>query len=232
MGLDGVELMLEIEDKFQISLGDDEVGSVGTVGELHALILTKLDRTSPRACATSMAFYDARRALMTGVGIARNQIRPASRLDSLFAPPSLMRRKQWRQVQESTMLNFPDLERLAVWTYFSLAIGAILGSVVAHRFDARWFIIALAMIPGAIAAAFACAFVPIGRWHFPQGIATVGDLARVVLGVNIESFRRLSARWTEDDVWNALKAIIVEQSGMPPEKVRPEAAIVGDLGID
>ena len=43
MGLDSVEIVLDVEDAFQIDISDEEARKVFTVGELYNLILSKID---------------------------------------------------------------------------------------------------------------------------------------------------------------------------------------------
>ncbi len=42
MGLDIVELIVTVEDVFQMNIADEEANSVSTVGDLHNLVLSKL----------------------------------------------------------------------------------------------------------------------------------------------------------------------------------------------
>ena len=40
MGLDGVELILAVEETFQIHIADEEAGEVFTIGDLHELVIS------------------------------------------------------------------------------------------------------------------------------------------------------------------------------------------------
>jgi hypothetical protein len=57
-GLDGVELILAVEDAFQIHIADEEAGNVSTVGDLHNLVVGKLQGQDSKRCLTSAAFYE------------------------------------------------------------------------------------------------------------------------------------------------------------------------------
>jgi acyl carrier protein len=43
MGLDTVELILRVEETFDVSLPDEDCGSIRTVGDLYRLVLLRLD---------------------------------------------------------------------------------------------------------------------------------------------------------------------------------------------
>jgi hypothetical protein len=42
MGLDGLELILEVEESFGISISDDEAAKIDNVGKFYETILSKL----------------------------------------------------------------------------------------------------------------------------------------------------------------------------------------------
>jgi hypothetical protein len=79
MGLDGVELVLAVEDAFQIHILD-EVSDVLTVGELHDLVVSKMPGQDSKCCLTSAAFYRTRRGIVETLGVDRRTIRPAKKL--------------------------------------------------------------------------------------------------------------------------------------------------------
>lgn len=55
MGLDIVELVIAVEDAFQIHIPDGEAGTVETVGDLYALVLSKLDTRGAQQTADDPA---------------------------------------------------------------------------------------------------------------------------------------------------------------------------------
>ena len=67
---------------------------------------------------------------------------------------------------------------------------------------------------------------------FPSHDVTVGDLARDVLAVNHARLVDEVGYWNKGDVWEALCQVIVTQTAVAREEIRPEARIVDDLGID
>ena len=51
MGLDVVELLITVEERFGISIRDDELAQVKTVGDLQVCVLTALRETSAGSAA-------------------------------------------------------------------------------------------------------------------------------------------------------------------------------------
>ena len=71
MGLDFVELIIALEDKFKIDIADEEAGSVTTVEDLFVIVASKLEFKShavPGPCLTSVAFYRTRRGIVDELG--------------------------------------------------------------------------------------------------------------------------------------------------------------------
>ena len=69
MGLDGVELLMEIEDAFEIEI-PDSAERIKTVADLNALITKILnDKLDPGVCANVVFALRLRRGLMAVTGV-------------------------------------------------------------------------------------------------------------------------------------------------------------------
>jgi len=220
MGLDGVELILAVEERFQISLLDEKVGNVVTVGDLYALVLSKLGAASAAGCATSVAFYRTRCALAAIAGVERRSIRPATPLAPLLSGGV---RERWGALSRSTGLNLPGLRRPAWTPWACLSAGAAVMAAAGQSFGSG--IAALAAASGVALLA------PQIGGRLPRDVRTVGDLARELA---IRNRGQLAAATPPDEreVWGALVQVFVEETRIEAEAVRPEAGIVSDLGID
>ncbi len=63
MGLDTVELVMEIEDAFSIKIPDDEASHMVTAGDVFDYIVAKTSvTTNSSVCLSAVAFYSLRRA--------------------------------------------------------------------------------------------------------------------------------------------------------------------------
>jgi hypothetical protein len=98
MGLDIVELILAVEDGFGIHIDDQEAGNVLTAGELHALVIGKLENRYSSRCLTSVAFYRTRKGIVDTLGLDRRQVKPSTTLASIL--PRNGRRKNWEGIHE------------------------------------------------------------------------------------------------------------------------------------
>ena len=53
MGLDAVELIMGVEEAFDIEIPDEEAPTIRTVGQMYALVLRKLALIEARPCMSS-----------------------------------------------------------------------------------------------------------------------------------------------------------------------------------
>lgn len=230
MGLDGIELILAIEDAFQIHIADEEAGNVSTVGDLHSLVLSKLDARDAKRYLTSAAFYRTRRGIIDTLGIERREIRPSTLLAVIL--PRSNRCENWRRIQEAMKLKLPDL-RHPGWIQLGLiAAGVALAVATGLYSGASYKWISLLFILGLVVGGFAIKLSPSLAVAFPNRNVTVGDLARDVLAINYAHLASEIGSSNKNDVWEALCRVIVLQTGVAPDKITPQARIVGDLGID
>jgi hypothetical protein len=236
MGLDGVELVLAVEDAFAIHMEDEEARKVVTVGDFYNLVLAKLQGEDTNRCLTSAAFYRTRRGFVDGLGMNRRGIGPSTTLEAIL--PRGNRRANWRRVQAATNLHIPDLEFPTSLQLSLLAFGMIISftttAAVYHGLG-----IQIGIVYGLIALVVGGSIVTIltklsrpAAAAFPHRAVTVGDLSKDVLATNHAQLAKSVGSWNKKEVWEALCRVIVIQTGIAPENIKPEARIVKDLGVD
>ena len=110
MGLDLVELVMEVEEAFDIELPDDRVSQMLTVGDLYDYIVeSKRDTVSSRKCLSAATFYMIRRAVAAETGVAPRQIQPRTSVHETL--PVTGRRALWARLQKRLGLTLPTLCR-------------------------------------------------------------------------------------------------------------------------
>ncbi len=233
MGLDAIEIIVQVEDIFEITLPDAEVSEVRTVGDLHELILRTLDARDefgPGPCMTAMAFYRLRRALVEVAGQNRQAIRPAAPLGSVL--PSRRRRALWRGLSERMGLTLPDLTR-GGWFAHSLmvfGVASFFASLVAGQWLAwPW------LWPVLWAAGFATLAVLVERVTRPLAVTiegdaqTVGELARLTADRNAGRLVRRLGAINRRETFAALVGVVSCELGVRAEDIGPDTRWVEDL---
>ena len=84
MGLDAVELLMAVEEKFGVSITDEEATKAVTVGDLKQLVKTKLDVADADGCLTQRAFHLIRKKATAEFGVLRRNLNPMPRLRLSF----------------------------------------------------------------------------------------------------------------------------------------------------
>jgi acyl carrier protein len=240
MGLDIVEVVLEIERAFEVRLVDDDYQRCATVGGMRDVIVEKLRATGRVAsrlspCLSTAAFCKMRQALISVSSLDRRRIHPSAGVAGLIDVS--IRRRVWRQWQQALGMGLPRLQR--PWTVVFAASVVVGSSYVMvdllnggpHR--SLQFAAAGAAFLTALAAAVVTRPLAV---VVPEGAGTFGDLTSNLVVHHSATLRaepRLDeARWTPQEVQLVLKSILVEQLGVSPDLVTPAARIVEDLGAD
>src|SRR5271170_7360885 len=106
MGMDAIEIVLEIEEAFDISIPDEVAEKIQTVGQLYDYVVEQTrgrpkgsadeapDRTD--VCLTAATFYLLRREPCAKLGLDRRQVRPRTPLEDLL--PQGARRHDWAEL--------------------------------------------------------------------------------------------------------------------------------------
>jgi len=127
--MDGVELIMEWEEEFEIEIPDEAASRITTVGEVVDLVHAQLEKREAREdyCRTSRAFYALRRSLCELLDLPRRAIAPKTKLGELI--PRQRRRQVWRGLSQAG-LSVPSLsipEQASIWA--ALIVFTLTGAV-------------------------------------------------------------------------------------------------------
>lgn len=231
MGMDVVELIMGIEEAFDIEIPDQEAEKLTTVGQLYAFVINELAFHQPAGCVSSAVFYRARRTLVERLGVPRRSIAPSTTMEALL--PQSGRRAYWQSLSRAMELRLPSLE-LPPWMGLPMrGLGLTLLMIGLAAYFVYPISVAVLYSVGSALVLWAAhrAAAPFAV-QIPTECATVGGTVRAALRLNHGMHPQTRRRWDPNDVWETLRKVIVEQLDVPPEVVTPDAALVDDLGAD
>jgi acyl carrier protein len=235
MGLDAVEIVMKVEEVFDLTIDDADAMRLDTPRDLIELICRNTGQIDSSSCLTQRAFNLLRKALLHRLPLKRAQIAPAVRLADLVSED----RRAGLLTELAAELNtgpLPDLERppwlLKTFAVLSVTLGFLAG--FALRQAAPPVSRSLTFAAGLAVAVFAqaCAWFATAPFckAFPSIIGTVGDLARWVTAHKTDLATRLPGRWTREQVAARVREIVIEQLGCE-KNYRESASFVKDLGL-
>lgn len=236
MGLDAVELVMDVEYRFGVKLPDSECSKVRKVADLAALVTSRLPGQTG-GCATAREFFALRKLMVEQGGLARRQVRPSTRLDALFTTTGGMRRDVWQRMREHNQ-RLPPLEvsrRIDNLALFISALAVFPGSIVCFLvvwtqpnlpwLEKMWITMSAAFL------VIAAVILMRNRLctEFPCRAKTVGDLARhlapfEVPGDTPEQQQRAYTRVLEE-----IRRLTAQQMGLQLNEVQPESRFFEDL---
>jgi hypothetical protein len=234
MGLDSVELVMAVEEKFGITISDEEAQDVRTVGDMYQCVLRKVMVTDKSSCLTQKAFHLLRRTAKQLFNVPRDQFKPDAPLNMII--PRRSRRENWRKFQLAVgATNWPKLALswLGALTLLAVVFAVPWSVFVCGTALLRWNVV----VAGATAAVFLVLGIRAGKLitrpfetEFRGGISTVRDLAYVVVAQNPQLFGTERATWTADETWAVLASVIKTQTGV--SQFTKDSRFVDDLRID
>jgi acyl carrier protein len=232
MGLDLVEMVIQVEDTFGFSIPNEDIEHILIMGKLYDYVLAHRFHGKQDACLSSMTFYKVRRALMSVLQVERKEVRVSTELSALM---SKQRRKTWQAIEKLTGFRLPPLRRPRRVVMISALAVIGLGIAVPAMLGLRPF-------GGGVAAAlasmciFAFVFYQITEslaYMFPPDVETVGQLTKGILARNYQPIvAEAQKSSTDEEVWDILRRIVGEQFAVPIERLTKETNFVQDLHID
>jgi hypothetical protein len=232
---DPVAVVMAIEEKFGLTIPDEEAEKIHTMGQLHDYVLARVARGQPQVCVTSAAFYRLRRALGEVCGVPREHVRPQARLEDLVPLPD--RPSAWHELQARlSNLHLPPLRRPA-W----LARRIEAASLIPLYLAVGCTIVLMALLRDTPAAPILAGFAVLGcpavgiagmflvcrvacrrtehyAVHIPPTCATVRDTVYALIGGH-SAMPLVSdtARASDREIWGTLCAIVGAELDRPPE---------------
>ena len=231
MGLDAVEIVMEVEEAFDITLDDTEAMSARTPRDLIELVQAKVARVDPSVCQSQRAFQFVRHHLMQHRGLTRAQVTPAKRLDTFIARDQ--RQAFLRQLAADIGAGSPppDLVRPPGVVKWVGAVAVAAGSLVGIAFGADWEGRFVFLLFATVVFAWIGALVtkPL-RAAFPHDLTSIGDLAQWVRRHKPE-FANCSRRaWDREEIATKIRAIVVATLGCE-KHYHEDASFVRELGL-
>lgn len=232
MGLDAVELVIEIEERFGVKIPDAECEKLRTPAALAAAVIARLPRS--QGCPTARAFFRLRTLLTTAGGVQRDRVKPDAMLTQLLPAPLA---PGWRAMR-SRDPRLPNLvvseraDKAMVWVagFFVFSMVGVLGAL----WSMYGGVIAMgAAVLWGTAVVFMMTVVNrMAQRELPAGIATVGDMARLIAVSEIPAEGAGARLAAHARVLEEVRRLIADFLQVPLERVQPESDLVRDLGID
>jgi len=233
MGLDSVEILVNVENAFGITISNYEAEKIATVGDIHNLVWRTLQGRQSMRCKTQQLFYKLRYTLATKFNVPKDAIEPDASLNEIF--PTTNRRSLYRKLEKEMQVQLPPLVLPPVWSSVLKITGAVLiiGSGVAslvmvNRFNyTRWLYVLPVL--GILLTSFFSNLLDSVRTVFRP--ALLSDFTRKVLTLNYSTLVQENGS-NRKEVEQVIDHIIADIAEVDIKEVTPEKLLGNDLGID
>ncbi len=229
MGLELVELVLEVEDTFGFSIADEDAAGLTTMGKLYDYVLAYRFHGKQDACLSSIMFYKMRQALMSVLAVPRDAVRVSTELPAIIPK---RRRRTWRAIERATGCRLPWLRRprwlVTLATLAALGLGAAAPMLLGLKpFRGG---VAVALFSAGVFGLIFYRLTEFLAYEFPPGVATVGQLVKATLARNFQPIVAQSKQpATDAEVWETLRRIVGELLNVRPDQLTKETDFIKDL---
>jgi acyl carrier protein len=231
MGLDGVEIVMAVEDAFDIQIEDSEAARILTPRSLIDYVMNKVNTANSTICLTQSAFNLLRKSFIRHGDLKRSQLKPAAKLSALL-PRRNRLELLWKITNELAIKKPPELVRPR-WVNAAL-LGCSLASGIgaaAAVYSENYSLPVLAFVFVAIAVAgFGFRLTKPLCTEFPKGLQNLGGFARWVMAHKGDLAETTLCGWTREQVTARVREIIVDVLGCNPD-FSEDARFIEDLGL-
>ncbi len=232
MGLDGVELVMECEDEFGITISDDDATATTTPGQLTNLII-RLMRCDgvlhPRpTCPSAKLFYELRNA-MTNAGIDRSRIKPSHQIGQVLTTPQEVRRSTYvlrTHVGDVTHRTMTD----QVFRFLAPALVIAISVPIFYFSTISLHALLIPLVCMVLVLIFAIVLA-----MYSSQTSELNDPNQTLSELIEQSISGVTPFDTNADelmIWLRVRTIVAEQLGASIDDVTPDADFVKDLGMN
>lgn len=233
MGLDSVELLMEVEKHFGISIPDIEAETIRTIGDFHNTVWKYIKQKPFTKCKSQIVFNALRRYSVNSYTIPRLAFTTHIAFDDIV--PRANRRSVYKKMEAELGLYLPKLVLPKAWQSLLEWVGittigislAVVFIMVTFLDYSKWYYL-----------------LPCAGIAFTQLISALLNFKRVVIEqptmrefigyILYNNAHQLPTEYGTNrrEVEQLLNIIIVEKLGVSPEEVSPEKSFTDDLGVD
>jgi acyl carrier protein len=233
MGLDSVEILVNVENAFGITISNYEAEKIATVRDIHNLVWRTLQGRQSMRCKTQQLYYKIRYILATKFNVPKDAIELDASLNEIFSATN--RRLLYRKLEKEMQLQLPPLVLPFGWvtvlriTGGVLIIGTLVISLVmVNRLNySRWLY--LLPVLGILLTNFFSNLLDAVRTVFWPDL--LSDFTREVLKLNYSTLIQENGA-NQKEVEQVIDHIIADIAGVDIKEVTPEKHLGNDLGID
>jgi len=219
MGLDGVELVMALEEGFGVTIADAEAEVCVTPAAVIDLIFGKLRASDERVCASQRAFYLLRKGLTRTLGVSRRKVALTADIRSFTAGRS--ERDVWNDLKTAVQARSWLALARPKWIVASMWFLS-LGTFCALIRPFHWAAAAVGTV------LVACVATQITRPFGSRIPARYSRLRKLVpFAVTSDAIG-----WTREQVTSLVRKLVIEQLGLREGQYREDAHFVKDLGMD
>ena len=234
MGMDVAEIVMEIEDKYAISIPEEEA-SVKTIGEFAAYVRFRLsEERAPRRCFTSFCFFRLRSALRQALENPKQRLRTGDAVaeiaegrdrSELYAKTRVALGPLSHTLPE--LISYHDAVR--VFLSVMVALGYCLFMFLTSGLQGKVLFVLFSGF--GIASMLSMCWAWRTRVDFPPGLATLGEvatyMAKQLTPEDMDGY--LPALPSDQQILLEIRELVSKSLSMPLEKVTADANLM-DLG--
>lgn len=224
MGLDAVELVMGVEDKFGVTISDGEASAIYTVGDMVRLLESRLGRAAEEPCLAMPNFLALRRVAREAATNSTLRVRPSTRVSEALTPHQ--RRLLWERLPGMIKTTPPGLQPplwfvLALLLMIAAQFVAILNGTPIHAL----------IVFSTCATAFVTMLIFWARFAVcpPVGYETFGEIAQRIMGLQSAHGGVVAA--SQEEILSELRPLITDLLGVKPDEVHMESRFIKDLGM-
>jgi len=230
MGLDGVEIVMAVEDAFEIKIEDKEAEKCITPRDVIDLVMGKVQPSDEQVCLSQRSFHLLRRTFI-GQGISRSKFHLSSKLEEIV--PKKNRYNAWKSLAKKTGTSlWPSLERPGwlqiIICFCSIIFAFLILMKIEHRNSS--VVVFVTWILAFSVAAWVCFFLTRRLVSsFPKSHSTVEQLVNFLVARNPQLLKVEQKKWSREQVAAVVREIVIEN--LCCDNYREDARFVEDLGL-